>query len=196
MRTAHAVIASATLFLGAVAAPARAQVEPAHRPHWEFIVSSGKTLPTGEQRAHIRRGNLTVAQLSYAFAPAFAVTGSIGWTRTRDIARAGDPKVDMFTYDVGGELRADRIAQSALFTLTPFVGAGAGGRSYTYRRDGLGASHGAAAYGSAGGELGIGSRVRVRLEVRDYVTRTEAAGGTGAARNDVSVMAGLRLKVR
>ena len=50
--------------------------------------------------------------------------------------------------------------------------------------------------GSAGGELGIG-RVRLRLEVRDYVTSFKPLDGKGAAgtRNDV-VMAGLRFVKR
>lgn len=54
-----------------------------------------------------------------------------------------------------------------------------------------------AAYGSAGGEFGI-SRVRLRLEARNYVTGFKPLNGEGAAdtRNDVAVMAGLRFSTR
>ena len=75
--------------------------------------------------------------------------------------------------------------------------AGAGGRSYNYRKLDVDATHNLAAYGSVGGELGI-RRVRVRLEARDYVTGFKPLAGEGAARtgNDVVVMAGLRFVSR
>ena len=78
-------------------------------------------------------------------------------------------------------------------SLTPFVGVGAGGRSYNHRRLDADATHGLAGYAAVGGELGMG-HVHVRLEVRDYLTRatSPARSGDSAARNDVVVMLGLR----
>jgi len=48
-----------------------------------------------------------------------------------------------------------------------------------------------------GGELGV-RRIRLRVEARDYVTgfRPLAGGGSSDTRNDVVVMAGLRLTRR
>ena len=164
---------------------------------WEFLVSSGAVVPTGRERDAIKRGNLTAAQLSWVVRPALAVIATAGWARSRDIATAGDPKLDVFTYDLGAELRAKRWSARDAITFSPFAGVGAGGRSYNYRSLDLDATHNVSAYGSAGGELGI-RRVRVRVEARDYVAGFKPLDGQGPARtgNDVVVMAGLRFVTR
>jgi hypothetical protein len=149
------------------------------------------------QRDAIKRGSLTAAQLTYVLRPAFAITSTVGWARSRDVAIAGTPKLDVFTYDVGAEVRAPRSITGDAITLIPFAGAGAGGRSYNYRNLDVDATHNVAAYSSVGGEVGV-RRVRVRLEARDYVTGFKPLGGVGAARtgNDVVVMAGVRIVSR
>jgi hypothetical protein len=198
MFKASAALAFVTVAIAASSAQAQEQSAPQPKPHFEFIVNSGTVLPTGAQRDAIKRANLTAAQLSYVVHPAFAITASIGWARTRDVASIGDPKLDMFSYDVGGEVRANRWIAGRTLSFSPFAGVGAGGRSYNYRSRDVDATHNVAGYASAGGEVGIGSRVRVRLEARDYVTGFKPLSGAGssATRNDLSVMAGLRLKVR
>jgi hypothetical protein len=194
--TLGSTLASASL-LSAQSAEARAT--PAQKPGWEFLVPTGTVVPTGAQRAAVKRGNLIAAQLSYVARPAFAVTATLGWARSRDIASPDDPKLDVFTYDLGAELRARRWRSGDAVAFTPFAGVGAGGRSYDYRSLDVEATHNVAAYGAVGGELGV-RRVRLRLEARDYVTGFKPLGGAGtadtrgaAARNDVVVMAGLRL---
>jgi hypothetical protein len=166
---------------------------PKAKSRWEFLVPSGTLVPTGNERDAIKRGNLTAVQLTYVARPALAVTSTVGWARSQDIAMDGNPKLDVFTYDVGAEVRAPRSITGEAVTFTPFAGAGAGGRSYTFRKLDLDATHNVAAYGSVGGELGV-RRVRVRLEARDYVTGFKPLSGAGAARtgNDVVVMVGLR----
>jgi hypothetical protein len=42
-------------------------------------------------------------------------------------------------------------------TFRPFVGAGAGGRSYNHRKLDLDATHDVAGYGTVGGEFGAGA---------------------------------------
>ena len=95
------------------------------------------------------------------------------------------------------EARAPRWISGNGVAFTPFAGAGAGGRSYNYRNLDVDATHNLAAYGSVGGELGVG-RVHVRLEARDYVAGFKPLSGGGASRtgNDVVVMAGLRFVAR
>jgi hypothetical protein len=181
----------------AAAASARAQAAPEHssvRSRFEFVVSSGALLPTGDQRDALKNAKMTIAQLSYAVRPSLAITSSMGWARSRDIATATAPKLDVFTYDVGAELRADRWLSGRVLTFTPFAGAGAGGRSYNYRTLDVDARHNLAAYGSAGGELGY-RRIRFRVEARDYVTgfKPLVANGASVRRNDVSLMAGFRI---
>lgn len=176
---------------------AEAQAATSKPARWELLVPSGSMLATGTQHAAIKNGNITAIQLTYVARPAFVITSMVGWARSRDVATAGDPKLDVFTYDVGAEARAPRWMASSSVTLSPFAGVGAGGRSYNYRKLDVDATHNLAAYASAGGELGI-RRVRIRLEARDYVSGFKPLRGEGVARtgNDVVLMAGVHLVSR
>ena len=191
-------IAAVAIAFVAPGTTARAQDAAPHKPHFEFIVNSGTIVPTGAQRDAIKRGDVTAAQLAYVIRPSFAVTASVGWARTRDIASVGDPRLDMFTYDIGSEVRANRLLAGKTLSFSPFAGAGVGGRTYNYRSLAVDASHNVAAYGSAGSEIGFGRRVKLRVEARDYLTGFKPLDGRvgNDTRNDVSVMMGLRLKVR
>ena len=169
------------------------QTAPPHKPGWELLVSSGVVVPTGAQRTRVAQGKLTAAQVSYVVRPALAVTASLGWARTRDIATVNDPKVDAFTYDLGAEFRAPRLIGGNAISFSPFAGVGAGGRSYNYRSLSAPATYNVAGYGSVGGELGVG-RIRLRLEARDYLAGFKPLAGEGAGHsgNDVVLMGGLR----
>jgi hypothetical protein len=164
---------------------------------WEFLVSSGALVPTGVQRDVIKNAPLTVAQLSYLVRPLFAVTGSFGWARSHDVASAVTTKLDVFTYDLGGEARAPQWRSGHAVTFNPFAGAGVGGRSYNYRSLDVDATRNVSAYAAVGGEMGL-RRVHVRLEVRDYVGgfKPLAGGGQSDTRNDVVMMVGLRIGKR
>ena len=182
--------ALSAVFTLTTAARTVAAQDTTSEPRWEFLVSSGRMVPTGAQRNAIKSGNATTAQLWYMLRPTVALTANAGWTRSRDIATAAQPRLDVFAYDVGAEVRAPRSLGNGALTLRPFAGLGAGGRSYNSRSPGVRPSHILAAYGSAGGELGVG-RVRLRVEARDYLT-----GFTADSRNDVAVMVGLRINAR
>jgi hypothetical protein len=167
------------------------------QPRWEMVVPSGALFPTGAQRDAVKRGNMNAVQLTYIAQPSLAIVSTFGWARSRDVAAAGAPKLDVFTYDVGGELRAPRWTAGNTTSFSPFAGLGAGGRSYNYRKLDVDATHNLAAYASAGGELGY-RRLRLRLEARDYVAGFKPLTGQGSSRtgNDIVVMAGLRLVSR
>lgn len=173
---------------------ASAQDVPDFRPGFEFRAASGSLVPTGAQRDAIKRGSFSAAHLSYFVRPGVAITASVGWARSRDIASAGAPKLDVFTYDLGVERRANRWIAGEAFSFSPFVGVGAGGRTYNYRSLDVDATHNLAAYASTGGELGY-RRVRLRIEVRDYITGFAPLTGAGATarRNDVAVLIGFRI---
>jgi hypothetical protein len=161
---------------------------------WELLVPSGALVPTGSQRDAIKTANLSAVQLTLVAQPAFAITSTVGWARSRDIASTGNPKLDVFSYDLGAEIRGHRWLGGKAMT---FAGAGVGGRSYNYRKLDVDATHNVAAYASAGSELAA-RRLRVRIEARDYVSGFKPLAGPGAARtgNDVVVMAGLRIVSR
>jgi hypothetical protein len=187
---------SALLAIGATQAIAQ-PVAPDHRPGFELVVASGSLMPTGALRDEIRRADVTTAQLSYVLRPSVALTASTGWARSRDIASVGNPKLDVFSYDLGVECRGDRWMLGKTMSLSSFGGIGAGGRSYRHRHSEVDATHNLAAYGSLGGELGY-RRMRLRLEARDYVTgfKPMVLQGARGRRNDVVVMAGLRFAPR
>jgi hypothetical protein len=157
---------------------------------WQFLVN---LYPTGDQRDLFARANLTAAQLTYVVKSGLAITTIVGWARGRDRAIVGEPKLDIFTYDIGAELRPARWMAGKTIIFSPFVGLGAGGRSYHYHSLDVAAAHNLSAYISAGGEIVI-RRIGVRLELRDYVTgfKPLIGAGSSSARNDVVTMIGLR----
>lgn len=162
-------------------------------PKWELRFTSGALVATGTQRDAVKDGQLSAVQLAWLVRPALAITGTAGWARSRDRLTANTPKLDVFTGDLGAELRPAQWFAERKVSLSPFVGAGAGVRSYNYRKLDVDATHNVAGYLAAGGELGMG-RVGLRLEVRDYATgfKPLVGAGTSDTRNDVMLMAGVR----
>jgi hypothetical protein len=194
MSISTAVSAVATLaLLLASAGTAAAQTPAPPAGAWELRFTSGAFVPVGAQRSSLESAQLSAAQLSWRVRPSLAITGTFGWAPSRDLGVADAPKLDVFTYDVGAEARGPEWFAERAVTFSPFAGAGAGARSYNYRKLDLDATHNLAAYGTVGGELGMG-RVGLRLEVRDYVAGFKPLGGTGKAdtRSDVVMMVGLR----
>lgn len=185
-----------TVLVAGGASPVGAQAMPA-APRTEFLITSGSFVPTGALRETIGRGKLTAAQFAVVTRPNLAFTATLGWARSHDIADGGDSRLNVFTYDLGAELRSARLFPVAAMTFRPLVGVGAGARSYDHRGVSADATHNLAAYGSVGGELGY-RRVRLRLEARDYVTGFKPLVGAGSSerRNDVVFMFGLRLTSR
>lgn len=190
--TAHAL---AAVVFAATARPATAQTAPegpTEPPHWEFVVSSGRMIQIGAPR-NAEDGNMTAAQVWYMLNPKVAVTGTAGWARSRDLGEAAGPKRDIFTYDLGAELRAPRTAVHKATSVMPFAGLGVGGRTDNLRGVARAAAHNVSVYGSAGLDVGV-RRVGLRIEVRDYVTGFRASDtGMADARNAVAILAGLRL---
>lgn len=178
------------------ASPIYAQPSTATRPGFELLVPSGTVVPTGAQEDDVKRANMTAIQLSYGLRPELVVTATAGWARTTPLGMGPQAKLDLFTYDAGVEYRLPRRSGDRRINIKPFTGAGVGARTHSYSHVDVATTHNLAAYGSAGAELGL-YRVRVRLEVRDYVTRMtpQGAGGT-ERRNDIAVLAGLRIALR
>ena len=173
--------------------PAEAQSPPPPPAAWEFYVSGGWLMPTGAERASIKRADLTAVVVSYVPRPSFAITGTFEWARSHDLAVAGEPKLDVFICDVGAEARGTQMALGGAWKVAPFIGIGGGARSYNIPKLPLDPTYNLAAYGSVGGEFAI-HRVHLRLEVRDNVSSFKplTGGGKAATRNDVVVMLGLR----
>ncbi len=175
---------------------AHGQPSVATKPGFELLVPSGTVVPTGAQEDDVTRANLTAVQLSYGLRPDLVLTSTVGWARTRPLGLGPEAKLDLFTYDAGVEYRLPRRSADRRINFRPFTGVGMGARTHNYRHLDVATTHNLATYASAGGELGL-SRVRVRLEVRDYLTWVTPFGTSDTTRrNDVAVLAGLRLALR
>jgi hypothetical protein len=197
-RTRLAAVAALALAGVLAASAVNAQEVTSRGPtRLEFRPFVGAYIPTGDQRDLLQDAVLVGAQASYALLPQLALTGTFGWSPSKDRITAGDPTLDIYQYDLGAEARAPSWYRSEFggWDFTPFAGLGVGGRTYNYRDLDVGSKTDVAGYGALGGELGIG-RIGVRLEARDYVSRFTplTGGGDAKTRNDVTVAAGLTLK--
>ncbi len=191
-----AAVVNAVAIVLAVSSVAQAQSSAPEKPGFEVVMPTGTINPTGPQGDEIKRASLTAVQLSYGLRPDLVLASTLGWARTRPLGLGTDARLDMFSYDVGAEFRIPRRVGDGRFNFKPFTGVGVGARSYNYRHIDAATTHNLAAYASAGGEVAL-AKVRVRLEVRDYMTWMNPAGALDSVRrNDVAFMAGLRLGVR
>jgi hypothetical protein len=176
--------------------PAHAQSSVAPKPGFELLVPSGTVVPTGSQENDVKNAKLTAVQLSYGLRPDLVLTSTVGWARTTPLGLRPEAKLDLFTYDAGVEYRLPRRSPDRGINFKPFTGVGIGARTHSYRHVDVATTHNLATYASVGGELGL-LRVRVRLEVRDYLTWVTPLGASDSTRrNDVAVLAGLRLALR
>src|SRR5688500_1994982 len=94
---------------------------------------AGAYIPTGDQRDLLEDAVLVGAQASYWLRPQLAITGTFGWSTSKDRISVGNEKLDLYQYDIGAELRAPSWFTSGTWDFTPFAGLGVGGRTYDYR---------------------------------------------------------------
>jgi hypothetical protein len=161
---------------------------------FELRPYAGAFIPTGTQRDLLKDAVMVGGQASYRIVPQLALTGTLGWSPSKDRITPGDQTLDVWQYDVGAELRAPSWFTSGAWDFTPFVGLGGGGRTYNYRDLDVDSKTNVAGYGTLGGEIGFG-RIGLRIEGRDYVSQFKPFdGGDSKTRNDVTVAAGLTLR--
>jgi hypothetical protein len=148
-------------------------------------------LPTGEQREDFKSAATFGFQGAMEFTSFAHVVVSGGWTNGRSkIGSLISPKTQMWQYDVGAEFNALKDLGSR-YMLRPFVGFGAGARSYKYEDVGIATKTSASGYGSLGSEIQRGP-VALRFETRGYVSRFEEPLNTQRwYRSDVYMMFGL-----
>lgn len=153
----------------------------------------GVLAPTGRHRTVLRDAFAIGAQGQIGLRRWFALVG--GALVAQPGYRAplnGD--LTMIQYDLGVELAlraASPMMHSARRRVVPFLGGGVGGRRYAVREDAATRlSTVAAAYVSAGLELAAG-RGGLRLELRDYRSRSEVAPTWRGTQNDVAVLVGI-----
>ena len=152
----------------------------------------GAYIPTGDQRDFLKDAVLAGAQLSWRAIPALAITGSFGWSPSKDRITPGNQTLDIYQYDVGAELRAASLYSSGIWNFSPFAGLGIGGRTYNYRDLDVDSKTNVDGYAAVGGDVGFGP-IGLRIEGRDYVSQFKPLTGSGETktRNDVGVAVGL-----
>jgi len=188
--TVRRVLTAAALFTAAASAQsAGAQTSGIGLELRPFV---GAYIPTGDQRDFLKDAVLVGGEASWRVIPAFAVTGTFAWSPSKDRLTAGDQTLDIFQYDVGGELRVPSGYGLGFAQLTPFVGLGVGGRTYSYRDLDVSSKSNVDGYGALGGDIGFGP-VALRIEARDYVSQFKplVGGGDTKTRNDIGLAAGL-----
>ena len=103
-----------------------------------------------------------------------------------------EEEVDLVQYDLGIEIRP-LARQDDDWIIIPFIGAGAGGRSYTFRELDQSAETDFAGFGSVGGEI-VFNRLALRLDGRGYLSDHDVLTGRhpdSEGRGEFTFMAGL-----
>lgn len=169
---------------------ARAQYKPEIRPF------AGVLVPTGDQRDLLKDAFLAGGQLGVELADRFHVVGTFGFAGPDfDQSVASSGHVHIYQADIGGELFKDMPLDNG-WSIRPFLGLGGGVRTYDPTDAGSSKSY-PAGYGALGSEFQV-SRVAMRLEARDYLTRFKGLSGNGdvSTRNDVAISLGLAYHLR
>ena len=193
MRYAIPIVA---LALSTLASGMQAQddADPGWKPELRPFI--GASIPTGAHRHAIRSDLLFGLQVAAELRPRFHVVGSLAWNPARTRHATVNDEVQVLQYDAGVEFsRVDDLARG--WQLRPFVGLGAGARSYLYAAGALNDRTCAVGYGAIGTELQIGETA-LRGEARDNVFCYESPldGVRSRTRNDVGLSLGLSYHFR
>jgi hypothetical protein len=193
-----ALLIAASAMLAVWTPTARAQD---YSPTFELRPMAGAYVPVGAQRDFLAGATLFGAQGSLMLSPTWAITASASWTGSEDKLTAVRQDIDLFQYDAGFEARGAPINMVRSFSLSPFIGIGAGARTYSYRDLDVDAETHFAGYGAVGAELAFRT-IGLRLEARDYVSRFRQFNGVDEDeenrvdyRNDISVVAAINLRI-
>jgi hypothetical protein len=167
-------------------------------PAFEVRPMAGAYVPLGTQSDFLAGANMWGAQASWLFTPTWALTGSFGMAGSQDkLTSPVRQDVNLYQYDAGVEARM-APAPSAKWSFAPFIGVGAGARTYDYKSTAAGNRTYASGYGALGTELGY-DMLGLRLEARDYVSRFKPILGSTSDdwdyRNDLTLSAALNLRI-
>jgi Outer membrane protein beta-barrel domain len=182
----HTAIVVGALVAGAITLPAQT---PIPRPEIRPFV--GAYVPTGSQRDLFKDATMIGLQGALELNPNFHLLGTFSWVPTHNKYVGFDENVNIFAYDIGAELGLVRPLGER-WEFKPYVGLGAGARTYAYKANGLADKTCAAGYGALGSEFQL-DRVALRFEARDNVFcfKSPIAGVESKTRNDVALAFGV-----
>lgn len=163
--------------------------ERSRTPSAEIRPFAGVFVPVGAQRSDFKSASLVGGQGAIELNRHVHALATVGWTRGHNKFYSDD-LTHIWQYDVGAEFNLVRqIGYGWLFR--PFVGTGAGGRTYDYKSSGAGSTTCLAGYGTLGSELQR-NVVALRAEARNYLSCFESpTSGKKHTRNDLALSIGL-----
>jgi hypothetical protein len=182
------------LFL-AVALCASAAALPAQTPALELRPFGGASIPTGTQRDYFKDAAMFGIQGAIELKPALHMIGSFSWVDGKNKYSVSNLNVDIFQYDVGAELGLV-TPLGASWEMKPFLGFGAGARTYRFSADQLSNKTCALGYGSVGSEFQL-TKFALRLEARENVFcyKSPIIGQKSKTRNDLGLSFGIAYHV-
>lgn len=185
----HMFLAAAAL-AGAGALGAQGQTVFELRP---FV---GASIPGGAQRETFKTAGVVGLESAFELKPTLHLVGTLGLVPGRHTFLVSDNRVNILTYDVGVEFGGVYPLHRG-WEYKPFVGLGAGGRTYWYASSQLRTNSCTSAYGTVGSELQR-HEVALRFEGRDNVFcyRSPLAGVGSVTRSDVELSLGLAYHFR
>ena len=160
----------------------------------EFRLFTAAYVPTGEQSDVLKSALLVGGQAGLELATKLHLVGTFAYARPSPERLTIADKVNFYQYDVGLEMFRAYTAsrQDDHWTFRPFLGVGAGGRTYDLKDVDAKATTNLAGYGAVGAEMQH-LNIAMRLEARDYVSRFKGLTGNDKAstRNDLVLGGGL-----
>jgi hypothetical protein len=178
------------LLAGAMALPSQT---PMPRPEIRPFV--GAFVPTGPQRDLFEDAALMGIQGALELKPTLHVLGTFSWVPGHNKYRGFHEDVSIFAYDVGAEVGLVRPLGGG-WQFKPFVGLGAGARTYAFKADALADKTCLSGYGALGSEFQF-DRLALRVEARDNVFcyKSPIVGVQSKTRNDVGLALGFAYHV-
>lgn len=167
--------------------------------HWrepagEVRPFAGVFLPVGAQKTDFKSATMVGAQAAVEVNRHVHGLASVGWTYGHNRLFVEDLTY-IWQYDIGAELNA-LTEMGWGWYFRPFIGAGGGGRTYSYRGVSAKTTSCTAGYGSVGGEIQH-NVVAFRAEARDYLSCFKSpTSGAKHNRNDLGLTVGLAYHLR
>jgi hypothetical protein len=155
---------------------------------------AGVFVPVGAQRSDFKAATTLGAQTAVELGRNVHALAGVGWTHGHNKLYVDDV-THIWQYDAGAEFNLNREIGDGIM-LRPFVGAGAGGRTYDYKAGGVGTNSCLAGYGTLGSEIQDGV-IAFRAEARNYLSCYESPiSGTKRTRHDLGLSIGLAYHLR
>jgi hypothetical protein len=175
---------------GCLAALSTAAAQEKSAVRLELRPFAGMYVPAGGMADDFKSSSLFGIQPALELNQNFHVLGTFGWSDARSkIGALTNDQAYLWQYDLGVEANAFKeIGEGWLFR--PFVGAGAGARTYEYKDVGVGNKTCTAGYGALGTEFQK-LALALRIESRGYVNCfTQPLTGKKLTRADMTFAAG------